>query len=348
MLKIKIFKMEDKKMRKILALLLAFCMVLSLGLMSASADNAIEPIKINFATANASANIESVFAERFIELCGELSNGAITFDYTDGGILGTQLELVEGTMYHVYDMTCTSVDNLQSWIPAISVASYPCLIDSYETGEKVFDGEFGETIKQMSHEQVGIDLLNFEWCGFRNICSEKEIKNLADAKNVLIRVPEVQTYIDLVTLMGFSPVTMSWSEAYTSMNSGIINAVEVPLQNIYEQGFYDLGKYVLMSRHIFNTNTIMANSDFMANLPEATRAIIEEAIKQATEEERIECQAREQRYIDSLKEVGVTINEWDEDSYNELQAKFANYWETSASAIGDQAIEFLNMIKAAK
>ena len=335
-------------MKKILAFTLALCMVLSFGIISASADNEIEPIKINFATPNASANIESVFAERFIELCGELSNGAITFEYTDGGILGTQLELVEGTMYHVYDMTCTSVDNLQSWIPAIAVASYPCLIDSYETGEKVFDGEFGKTIQQLAHDEIGLDLLNFEWCGFRNICSKKEIKSLADAKNVLIRVPEVQTYIDLVTLIGFSPVTMSWSEAYTSMNSGIIDAVEVPLQNIYEQGFYDLGKYVLMSRHIFNTNTIMANSEFMASLPEATRAIIEEAIKQATEEERIECQAREQKYIESLKEVGVTINEWEADSYSELQGKFSEYWETGASAIGDQAIDFLNLIKAAK
>ena len=329
-------------MKKILALALTLCLILSLCVVFASADDAkIEPITITFATANATANIESAFAERFIELCGEMSDGAITFDYSDGGLLGTQVELVEGTMYGSYDMTCTSVENLTSWVPEVAVMSNPCLIDDYDHGARVYDGEFGENIKALVKDVANIDVLNFEWCGFRNICSEKEITNLADTKGVLIRVPEVQAYMDFTSMMGFSYVAMSWSEAYTSMNSGIIQAVEVPLQNIYEQGFYELGSNVLMSRHIFNTNSIMANGDFMDNLPEATKAIIEAAIVQATEEERIECAAREQSYVEKLEEVGCSINYWDEESYNELQKVFGEYWTNKAESISDKAVELL-------
>lgn len=307
-----------------------------------------DPVEIVFATANASANIESVYAQRFMELVGEYSNDQITFSYTDGGVMGSQLELVEGTMYGSYDMTCTAIDNLQSWVPEVSVSSMPNLIDSYEMGVKVFDGEYGTEIAAKIKEETGIEILNYEFCGFRNVCSKDPITNLDEAKGVLIRVPEVDTYIAFAELTGFSPVTMSWSEAYTSMNSGIINAVEVPLQNIYEQGFYDLGTNILMTRHIFNTNSIMMNAGLLDSLPEVYQQIIRDAAKQAAEEERVACEDNEKNYLTQLEETGCTINEWDEASYNTLQESFSAYWTETASNISDLAGEYLNMIQSCK
>lgn len=308
----------------------------------------LEPIEISFATANATANIESNYSERFMELCEEMSDGKITFDYSDGGILGTQTELLEGTLNGVYDLTCTSVDGLASWVPEITVASNPCMIEDYEHGARAYDGEFGQGLKDIVKETIDLEILNFMWCGFRNVCSEKPITKIEDAKGVMIRVPEAQAYMDMTTMMGFSYVPMSWAEAYTSMNSGIIQAVEVPLQNIYEQGFYDLGKNVLMSRHIFNTNSIMANGEFMNSLPQEYRDIIYAAIEQATEEERVECISREEGYMKSLEEVGCTINYWDDASFDQLQEEFGAYWATKAEAINDTAVELLNAAIASK
>ena len=146
----------------------------------------------------------------------------------------------------------------------------------------------------------------------------------------------------------FSGVTMAWSEAYTAMNSGIIDAVEVPLQNIYEQGFYDLGKYVLMTGHIFTANCIMANGAFMDSLPQVYQDIIRDAAAEAEAEWRAEAQNREQGYIDSLKAEGVTFNEWDSASYEELTAKFSEYWIANAEAISPKAVEYVEAILACK
>lgn len=303
----------------------------------------LEPVTIVFATPNATANIESVYAEKFIELVEKNSDGKITFDYTDGGILGSQLELVEGTMNGVYNMTCTSIDNLQSWIPEISVASLPCLFDNYEHCVRVFDGEFGAKVQELAKKE-NIEILNYEFCGFRNICSEKSITTLEECEGVLIRTPEVDTYIAMADTLGFSYVTMSWSEAYTSMNSGIIEAVEVPLQNIYEQGFYDLGQNVLMSRHIFNTNSIMVNADFMNGLPEAYQQIIRDAAKEIETEERATCEKNENDYITKLEEKGCTINEWEEASFVEIQERFTSYWTEKADSVGGEVGEMLQMI----
>ena len=98
----------------------------------------------------------------------------------------------------------------------------------------ILDGEVGQWYNALVAEKSNLEILNYFYCGFRYVCSEKEIDSLDDCKGVLIRSPEIDTYTDLLSLMGFSYVTMSFSEAYTSMDTGIINAVEVPLQNIYE------------------------------------------------------------------------------------------------------------------
>ena len=52
--------------------------------------------------------------------------------------------------------------------------------------------------------------------------------------------------------------------------------------------------------------------------------------------------------ISWLQEKGVTINEWDEASYNQLMETFTAYWQETAQEINDTAVEYLNLILACK
>ena len=162
---------------------------------------------------------------------------------------------------------------------------------------------------------------------------------------MLIRSPEIDTYTDLLSLMGFSYVTMGFSEAYTSMDTGIINAVEVPLQNIYEGGFHRLGKYICGTRHLLSVNCIVANEEFMASLPEEYREIMMTALEEVTAEERVQCEANEQDYIEKLEAEGAVFTEFDEASKAEIVEIFGQYWTEKIEALGNpEAVEMLNKI----
>jgi TRAP-type transport system periplasmic protein len=307
-----------------------------------------KPITIIFATPNGPNNIESVYAQKWIELVGKLSNGLIRFDYTNGGALGSYAELLEGVQYGVYHMTITDVSYIQSYVPESVILSLPALFDDYDHAEKVFSGEVGKWYADLVASKTNLQLLNYYFCGFRYVLSKKPIQTLADCKGVLIRSPQIKVYTDLLGLMGFSYVTMAWSEAYTAMSTGVINAVEVPLQNLYEAGFYDLGKNITGTRHLLSVNNIVANKNFWAGVPAVYRQIMADALKQTTDEEHQAVAAKEADYLAKLKDKGCTYYEFPAASRKELTQRFSTYWNAQVAGLGPVGTTYLNKIIALK
>lgn len=307
-----------------------------------------EPITIVFAIPNGATNIETVYSEQWMELVKERSEGLISFDYTNAGALGSYAELLEGIEYGVYNMSITDPSYIQTYVPESVVLTLPMLYNDYDHAEAVFSGEVGTWYKDLVAEKTNINILNYYFCGFRYICSEKPIATLADCDGVLIRSPQIQVYNDLLGLMGFSYVNMAWSEAYTSMTTGVVDAVEVPLQNIYEAGFYDLGKNICETRHLLSVNSVIANEDFWNGLPDVYKQIMADAIDEVTVAEHEEIVNREVEYKTKLEAEGCTFSSFDDAAKAELTETFSEYWHTQVDALGQDAMDALDQILALK
>ncbi|MBS5432337.1 MAG: TRAP transporter substrate-binding protein [Firmicutes bacterium] len=351
-------------MKKTLAFVLALCMVFALcacggnapakeeptsepaaGAAAPAGDSSdeLKPITIVFATPNANANIESEYAQKWIAAVEEKSGGKITFDYTDSGALGNYEELLEGTVNGVYDMTITEPSYIATYVPESNLLSLPMLYSSYEEVDWILDGEVGQWYNEKCRA-AGIEVLNYFYCGFRYIISEKEITSLDTAKNVIIRSPNIQTYLDTLQMLGFKCETMAFSEAYTAMETGVISAVECPLQNLYSTGYYQLCPYLLGSRHMFSANSIVANETFWAGLAPEYKEIMTNALSEITKEERTECAAREDQFLADFAEKGTAFNEFDDASKTAINEMFASYWTDKVATLGEEAVSMLNII----
>ena len=320
-------------MKKTLAFVLALCMIFALCACGSNANtpaptqnndaqggaDALDPITIVFATPNANVNIESEYAQKWMAAVTEKSGGKITFDYTDSGALGNYEELLEGTINGIYDLTITEPSYLETYVPEANLLSLPMLYSSYEEADWILDGEVGQWFDDLCRN-AGVEVLNYFYCGFRYIISESKITSLDTAKNVIIRSPNIQTYLDTLQMLGFKCETMAFSEAYTAMETGVISAVECPLQNLYTTGYYQLCPYLLGSRHMLSANSIVANEAF------------------------IECAAREDQFLADFAEKGTTFNEFDADSKAKINEMFSSYWTEKVSTLGDEAVSMLNLI----
>jgi len=305
-------------------------------------------MKIVFAIPNGATNIETIYSENWMALVKERSNGLISFEYTNAGALGSYAELLEGIENGVYDMSITDPSYIQTYVPESVVLTLPLIFSDYDHAEAVFSGEIGTWYADLVAEQTNINVLNYYFCGFRYICSEAPINSMSDCKGVLIRSPQIQVYNDLLGLMGFSYVNMAWSEAYTAMSTGVINAVEVPLQNIYEAGFYDLATNICKTRHLLSVNCVIANEDFMNGLPAVYQDIMTDALAEVTADEHVAIAEKEAGYMTKLEEKGCTFTEFDDASKAALTETFTEYWYGKAESIGDEAIAKIDEIVALK
>lgn len=80
---------------------------------------------------------------------------------------------------------------------------------------------------------MGIRCRGFILNGVRSISNNKrQIKSVADCKEIKIRVPEVSQFVDYAKALGFEPETLSMSELQVALQQGVIDGQEKPTYDI--------------------------------------------------------------------------------------------------------------------
>ena len=87
-----------------------------------------DPVKVVLPTAVSGNALESKYLEQWMADVTERSNGQITFDYTNGGALGSFDELLEGTDSGVYDMSLITLSYYETYVPEAEILSFPFLM----------------------------------------------------------------------------------------------------------------------------------------------------------------------------------------------------------------------------
>ena len=90
---------------------------------------------------------------------------------------------------------------------------------------QVLDGAIGESFLQAV---AGRDMVGLSWydAGARSFYSTQPIRSLGDLQGKTIRVQDSQIVIDLIRLLGATPVTFAYSDVYAAFETGKIDAAE--------------------------------------------------------------------------------------------------------------------------
>lgn len=311
---------------------------------TAKEESNLEPVEIVLATAGAPDNIETIYTEKWMDLVTERTDGKVTFDYTNGGALGGYAELVDGVNNGAYDMTVTDIGQMVSYVPELEIAGLPFLMEDYDQLKAVYSSDVFDWMQSCVEEKSNMKLMNAYFCGFRDILSKDELKTIEDFSGYLIRSPQAEAYVETFSRLGFSYTTLGWNECYGAMQTGIIDSVETALMSLYNSGFYDLGKYVLLTNHMQAVNALVINEDFWNSLPEEYKSIMSEAIEEIRDAEWEECIAGEEKYMTLLEEEGVTINEISDEERVKVNELFKPYWSEVAERVGGNSQEMIDKI----
>lgn len=102
-------------------------------------------------------------------------------------------------------------------------------------------------------------------------------------KNMKIRVPERDYYVETFKALGTNPTPMDMGEVYSAMQTGVVDGQENPIETIVSYGFQNVNKYLVMSNHIVKPAFVMINNDFFNSLSEENQKLILDASTQARE-----------------------------------------------------------------
>lgn len=251
-------------------------------------------------TASPEDTVTQIYAEKFAEEVGRLSNGKMKIQVYPNSTLGGDRELLEtcrdGDIPFVIQNTAPQVTFMED----LAIFDMPCMFDTIEeVRNKVDDEEFYGLMEEV-YQGGGYKLLGYADQGFRVMSTNKNINVFQDYKGQKIRTMENTYHMDFWKALSAAPTPMTFSEVYIGLQQGTIDAQENPYEVIVSNRLYEQQDYVVETNHLPHLISLIVSDSFFQGLPAEKQEILVKAAEFASEEAR---KASDERIVDKIEEI---------------------------------------------
>ena len=249
-------------------------------------------------------------AVKFGEELSALTDGRMAVEVFPNESLGKEIDLINGMQLGTVDMTITG-ESLQNWAPKAALLAVPYAFKTIEDMDAFASGPVGDEIEAQIVERAQIRPIAYFARGARNLTSNRPITTPADLDGLKMRVPNVPLFVDVWAALGANPGPMAFSEVFTSLQNGTIEAQENPLALIRSASFHEVQSHVNLTSHVRSWIYLTIAEQTWASLSEEDQAAVMEAAARAQAHERqlFEQSLAEDRAF--LEEKGMTFVEVD-------------------------------------
>lgn len=254
--------------------------VIAFVLIGALTTSAAAQVKFTFATTNGLQDLSSRAILQWKDALEKRSNGQIRMDFSSGGALGGDQELLQQLATNEIQM------NVAGPIVVHRLAKeYQCLEAEYvykdeQHGFRVWTGPLGREVSDRLKARYSIEIVGIGARGARHVTANKPIREPGDLKGVKIRVTN-PLRSQVFSAYGALPGPLPVSELYGALRQGVFDAQENPIPTIYGDRLYEVQKTINLTGHVWSYNVVTANSQFLASLKPEHRTIFDETLKDA-------------------------------------------------------------------
>lgn len=253
---------------------------------------------------------------KFAELMEEKSDGRITMEVYPSAQLGNERDVVEALQMGSVDVTLISAAPLSNFTDDFQVFDFPYIFSNRDHAYKVLDSEIGRTMLDNleNYDLIGLEFLEN---GFYWISNNKGIEHPADMKGVKIRSLENQMQVDAYNETGANGIAMAFSEVFTALQNGTLDATGLTPSVIGSQKMYTVQNTVTATDHFYAAAPLLMSKATYDSMPEDLQQVVREAAAEARDYQRAESQSYDQQKIEEMKEAGTKIIEVDKSEWEE-------------------------------
>jgi tripartite ATP-independent transporter DctP family solute receptor len=235
---------------------------------------------------------------------------------------------------------------LSTFVPLASINGIGFAFKDYDQVWSAMDGALGAFIRA-AIAKSGLYAFSSMWDnGYRQITSSTHpINTPDDLKGFKIRVPVSPLWTSMFKGFGAAPASINISEAYSAMQTRIVEGQENPLALIDLYKFYEVQKFVSVTNHMWDGFWTLANGRIWGALPKDLQDIVERNLNAAAKQERDDVRALNASLQGALTQKGMVFNSTDPEKfraalrtagfYAEWKEKYgAQAWAVLESQVG--------------
>ena len=349
-------------MKKLLALLLALAMIVSLGACASggsddtsanqpsqstdtktddganSGDAAADDAKTdapkddtvyNFvaSTHTPSTTTATVIFQNILDEITERSDGRIQFElYTDGTLAAAD-GIIDALDSGIADVAMVNYSRQSGRLDLFGVVSNPAIFTNPWEGTKAFM-ELYDTVPALKEqlEGVGMHMMGVQLGTSSVVMSKEPVNDISDLAGKRV-ITGTDAITDILTSVGATPLSFSNTEAYEALSKGTADAIASnSLSGAVGFGMQEVAKYVydinLGVGPMLFTISNSAYDKLPADLQEMIDEVAREYVPDVVYKLYVLEEGKETTTMQTLEDAGVTIVEPTEEQVADFQAKY--------------------------
>ena len=273
-------------------------------------------------------------------------SSTIEVDYHPGGDLGDWASIFEQSMEGVVPMTMSF--GASEYDPRLDLSWLSYVVDDWKEAREVYgpNGKMTDVYNEILND-LDLVVLGVIPTGFGSIATRKGIDEVPtsfpnDAQGIKIRVPPIPIGIERFKSFGFTPVPMPFSELYTALQLGTIDARgTAPSVEIWQMR--DVIEAYILTKDYFEHAFWVVNKSWLEELPADERQKLLSAADATMAKVWDEAQAIDEGFLNKVRDSGVKVVELSpEDMSKAKKILYAEEWPFMEKTVGP---EIMNMMR---
>jgi tripartite ATP-independent transporter DctP family solute receptor len=317
-------------MKRILTVSMVFLAVATFAFAGGGQDSS-KPIKLVYGNIYAADHFYAKADLHLKEQLEKNSNGELLLDYFPASQLGSEQEMLQATRTGGQQICQTTPGMLATFYPKLATLELPYLFRDQDHYLKALAQMSSLVDEKELVTNTGLYVLIARARAPRQLTSKFAVNKLEDIKGIKIRVSEVPIRIALWKAFGTIPTPLPMGDVYTALATGTIDAQENPLDTIHSASLYEQQKYVALTAHMRELQTLMINKDVWEGLTAAHKKILQDAASKSAEMANKSVLDADREFYGVLQGLGMQFTTPD-------LAPFVNQAKTIWGQFGDKDV----------
>lgn len=234
--------------------------------------------KLKYAHVQPEKHITNLSALWMAEQLKARSNGRIELAVYPGGVLGRPNEMLDSLQIGDLDLAWISSANLGPSIKEFNVFSLSYLFKDYKHFAKVMNENTSvmKTITEATEKsQYGVKVIGILGGVSRQLYNgKKPVQARNDLSGMKVRVQQSAVESKIWASLGAVPQQLAWTEIYTGLQTGVIDAAESSMDAYFQNKFYEVAPHFAFTNHQFMVLPLLLSNKTYSKLPQDLRSLI--------------------------------------------------------------------------
>ena len=271
------------------------------------------------------------------------SEGRIKVQIYPANQLGDEMVMMNGLKVGAVDATYIVFAPITSAVPEVDIFSLPFLFKGVDQALHAANGPIGDYLKPKIEAAIGAKVACWGSMGERDMWdSKRPIHTLADLKGLKMRVMQSPVQVDSYVALGAAPTPMPFGEVFTALQTKVIDGGDAGPADVEIEKFYQVTKYLTLTRHNFLVNPMLISDGFLAKLSPQDQQLVLDLGAQSCDIVTNVSKKLNAEYLEKLKTQGIEVFDFPDADRKAFIDAMQTVYDKNAARVGG-----MNLIKQA-